>query len=65
MTRKCLNKGFKIAQLNIRSIYNNIEEFRMYALNHEYDVIFVDWIIAVNNHEIELDGYDLIRKDRN
>ena len=42
VTRKCLNKGFKIAQLNIRSILNNIDEFRMYALKHEYDVICVN-----------------------
>ena len=67
VTRKCLNKGFKIAQLNIRSILNNIDEFRMYALKHEYDVICVNetWLDnSVNNHEIDLDGYDLIRKDR-
>jgi exonuclease III len=68
VTRKCLNKGFKIAQLNIRSILNNIDEFRMYALKHEYDVVCVNetWLDnSVNNHEIDLDGYDLIRKDRN
>ena len=40
----------------------------MYALKHEYDVICVNetWLDnSVNNHEIGLDGYDLIRKDRN
>ena len=40
----------------------------MYALKHEYDVICVNetWLDnSVNNHEIDLDGYDLIRKDRN
>ena len=40
----------------------------MYALKHEYDVVCVNetWLDnSVNNHEIDLDGYDLIRKDRN
>ena len=61
VTRKCLNKGFKIAQPNIRSILNNIDQLRMYALNHEYDVIYAlmkrAWLDNnINNHEIDLDG---------
>ena len=46
----------------------NIDEFRMYALNHQHDIICVNetWLDnTVNNHEVELDGYDLVRKDRN
>jgi hypothetical protein len=53
VTSKCLNKGFKIAQLNIRSIVNNIDEFRMCAHKHEYDVVCVNetWLDnSVNNH---------------
>ena len=46
----------------------NIDEFRMYALNHQYDIICVNetWLDStVNNHEVELDGHDLVHKDRN
>ena len=69
VTKKRLNsKGFKIAQLNIRSMVKKIDEFRMYALNHQYDIICVNetWLDnTVNNHEVKLDGYDLVRNDRN
>ena len=69
VTKKRLNsKGFKIAQPNMRSMVKNIDEFRMYALNHQYDIICVNetWLDnTVNNHEVKLDGYDLVRKDRN
>ena len=40
----------------------------MYAFNHKYDVICLNetWLDnSVNNHEVDLDGYDLICKDRN
>ena len=46
----------------------NIDEFRMYSLNHQYDIICVNetWLDnTVNDHEVELDGYDLVLKDRN
>ena len=46
----------------------NIDEFRMYGLNHQYDIICVieTWLDnTVNDDEVELDGYDLVRKDRN
>ena len=69
VTKKRLNsKGFKIAQLNIRSMIKNIDEFRMYALNHQHDIICVNetWLDnTVNNHEVELNGYDLVRKEGN
>ena len=55
VTKTRLNsKGFKIAQLNIRSMVKNIDEFRMYALNHQYDIICVNetWLDnTVNNHD--------------
>ena len=44
----------------------NIDEFRMYGL-HQYDIICVNetWLDnTVNDDEVELDGYDLVRKDR-
>ena len=69
VTKKRLNSNcFKTAQLTIRSMVKNIDEFRMYALNHQYDIICVNERLldnTVNNHEVELDGYDLVRKDRN
>ena len=46
----------------------NIDEFRMYALNHQYDITCVSetWLDnKVSNHEAELDGYVLLRKERN
>ena len=69
VTKKRLNsQSFKIAKLNIRSIVKNIDEFRMYALNHQYDIICISETRldnTVNNHEVQLDGYYLVRKDRN
>ena len=40
----------------------------MYALNHQYDIICVNKTRlnnTVNNFEVELNKYDLVRKDRN
>ena len=43
----------------------NIDKFRMYALNHQYDITCVNETSldnTVNNHEVELDGYDLVNR---
>ena len=68
VTKKRLNsQSFKIAKLNIRSMVKNIDEFRMYALNHQYDIICINETRLDNtvNNEVQLDGYYLVRKDRN
>ena len=68
VTKKRLNsKDFKIAQLHIRSMVKNIDEFRMYALNHQYEIICVSetWLDNTVDNNHELDGYDLLRKDKN
>ena len=61
------NKGFKIAHLNIRSIIKNIDQFRIYVSNHQYDIICINetWLDdKISDREVGIDGYDLLRKDR-
>ncbi len=54
------DKGFKIGHLNIRSLVKNIDQLRIYLSNQEYDIC----INKINNYEVSIDGYDLVRKDR-
>ena len=61
------NKGFKIMHLNIRSLIKNIDQFRIYASNNQYDIMCINetWLDdKISDHEVGIDGYDLLRKDR-
>ena len=70
ITKKLLyngNKGFKIMHLNIRSLIKNIDQFRVYASNNQYDIMCINetWLDdKVSDHEVGIDGYDLVRKGR-
>ena len=70
ITKKLLyngNKGFKIMHLNIRSLIKNIDQFRVYASNYQYDIMCINetWLDdKISDQEVGIDGYDLVRKDR-
>ena len=72
--KKCYNnknnktKGFKIAHLNIRSLIKNIDQLRIYIHTQQFDIISINetWLDStIANHEVDIDGHELIRKDRN
>ena len=59
-------RGFKIAHLNIRSLIKNIDQLKIYL--HCHDVITLNETMldsTVLDHEININGYDFIREDRN
>ena len=61
-------RGFKIAHLNIRSLIKNIDQLRIYLHCQKYDVITLNETMldsTVIDHEININGYDFIRVDRN
>ena len=62
------NRGFKIAHLNIRSLTKHIDELRLYLDKQQFDIISLNETmldLSVTNHEIKINGYDVVRKDRN
>ena len=61
-------RGFKIAHLNIRSLVKIIDRFRLYLHNQQFDIVSLNETMlddSIPDNEIYLNGYDLIRKDRN
>ena len=61
-------KGFTIAHLNIRSLVKNIDQFQLYLQKQQFDVICVNETrldATVPNHEVGINGYEIVRKDRN
>ena len=61
-------RGFKIAHLNVRSLFKHIEELRIYLEKQQFDIISLNETmldISISNHEIKINGYDIVRKDRN
>ena len=61
-------REFKIAHLNIRSLVKNIDQFRLYLNNQQFDIVRLNEIMlddSIPDNEIYLNGYDLIQKDRN
>ena len=61
-------KGFKIASLNINSLLRHIDELRMTITNLEVDVLTINETKIdnyVTDSEIEIPGYNVIRRDRN
>lgn len=50
-----LNRGFKIAHLNIRSLVKNIDQLRVYLQKGQYDVISINETMlddTVADHEV-------------
>ena len=61
-------KGFTIANLNITSLIKNIDQFRLYLEKQKFDVFCINETrldATVPNHEVGINGYELVRKDRN
>lgn len=61
-------RGFKIAHLNIRSLVKHIEQFRLYFHKQQFDIICLNETLldsTIANHEVKINGYDIVRKDRN
>ena len=58
---------FKTTHLNISSI-KNVDQLRIYIHSQQFDTISINetWLDStVADHEVDIDGYELIRKDRN
>ena len=61
-------REFKIAHLNIRSLVKNIDQFSLYLHNQQFDIVSLNETMLDDfllDNEIYLNGYDLIRKERN
>ena len=61
-------RGFKIAHLNIRSLIKHIDQFRYFLKEKQFDIICLNETLldeTINDHEVNIEGYDIVRKDRN
>ena len=61
-------RGFKIAQLNIRSLIRHIDQFRYFLKDKQFDIICLNETLldeTINDHEVNIIGYEILRKDRN
>ena len=62
------NKGLSVGHLNTRSILPKIEELRVMLKKSKLDILTISesWLDnSVLPHEIEIENYTVIRKDRN
>ena len=60
-------KGLKFCHLNVRSILNKIDQFKIHFERSSFDVITLSetWLTeGVNSGLLEMDGYQLLRSDR-
>lgn len=60
-------KGFRIAHLNITSVPKHIDQLRAYLVNKPIDIISVNETRlddSIGNAEVDIQGYNLYRKDR-
>ena len=61
-------KGFKIACININSLYKHIDEIRFILMSSPLDVLAINESKldhSITEGEIHIPGHDIIRKDRN
>ena len=61
-------KVFKIGHLNIRSLVKNINQLRIYLSNKKCNIVSINETMldcSIPNDEINIIGYDIVRKDRN
>ena len=61
-------RGFKISHLNIRSLVKNIDQLKIYHHHCQFDIICISETMlddTVQDNEVSLNGYEIIRKDRN
>ena len=58
----------KIACLNVRSLYNKVDQLHVLVDNHQFDIVCVNetWLDdSIDNAEISIPSYSIVRKDRN
>jgi exonuclease III len=61
-------KGFKVGHLNIASLMKHKDELSIFITKNSFDVLCINETrldSSIYNSEVEIAGYDLIRKDRN
>ena len=61
-------KGLKIAHLNIRSLYNKLDEITFILCKSEIDILCISesWLDnSITDNEINIPGYIIERRDRN
>ena len=59
-------KGLRICHLNVRSLVNKIDEIRVFCETHNPHVLSLNetWLdSSINDGEIQLHGYSLVRRD--
>ena len=62
------NHDFKCAHLNIRSLYRNIDELRVFLHNNHIQILALNETLlddSISDNELNIQDYNLIRKDRN
>ena len=60
--------GLKLGCLNIRSLCSKIDQLELFVQCHDFDIFSVNetWLDeTVNDSEIAIPGYNVLRKDRN
>ena len=63
-----LTRGFKIASINLASLFKHIDQLRIYMLPKTVDILAINETrldSSIQNGEISIPGYTLERKDRN
>ena len=58
------SRGFKIAHLNVRSLYKHIEELRIYLEEQYFDIISLNETMldsSISDHEIKINAWPWIR----
>ena len=61
------HRGFKAAHINIHSLYPKIDEVQFLLCNSNLDILCLSetWLDQSLAQELHINGYSLIRKDRN
>ena len=61
-------RGFKLASLNITSLPKHIDELRILLADKSIDVLSINETRldeTINDQDVYISGYDIIRRDRN
>ena len=61
-----LTRGFKIASINLASLFKHIDQLRIYMLPKTVDILAINETCldsSIQNGEISIPGYTLERKD--
>lgn len=63
-----VTRGFKIASINLASLYKHIDQLRIYMLPKTVDILAINetrLVSSIQNGAVSIPGYTLERKDRN